>query len=126
MTASIHCTGCNHSYAETALFCPNCGRPKIREAVVDPLLGKVLGERFLVQEQLGHGGSGTIYRAEHVTLRRKVAIKVLHNELSRDDLAVERFRREATTVAEIDNEHIVEIHDFGRTPDSRQIGRAHV
>src|SRR5262249_6763602 len=60
-----------------------------------------------------------IYRAEHVTLRRKVAIKVLHNELSRDDLAVERFRREATTVAEIDNEHIVEIHDFGRTPDGR-------
>ena len=54
-----------------------------------------------------------------MTLRRKVAIKVLHHELSRDDLAVERFRREATTVAEIDNEHIVEIHDFGRTPDGR-------
>ncbi len=54
-----------------------------------------------------------------MTLRRRVAIKVLHNELSRDDLAVERFRREATTVAEIDNEHIVEIHDFGRTPDGR-------
>jgi len=54
-----------------------------------------------------------------VTLRRKVAIKVLHTELSRDDLAVERFRREATTVAEIDNEHIVEIHDFGRTHDGR-------
>ncbi len=54
-----------------------------------------------------------------MTLRRKVAIKVLHNELSRDDLAVERFRREATTVAEIDNEHIVEIHDFGRTFDGR-------
>ncbi|HEY0195525.1 MAG TPA: serine/threonine-protein kinase, partial [Kofleriaceae bacterium] len=118
MTA-ITCAGCNHPYAETALFCPNCGRPKIRETVVDPLLGKVLGERFLVQEQLGHGGSGTIYRAEHVTLRRKVAIKVLHTELSRDDLAVERFRREATTVAEIDNEHIVEIHDFGRTFDGR-------
>src|SRR5205085_7426525 len=95
--------------------------PKVRDvgAAVDPLVGKLLGERFLVQELLGQGGSGTIYRAEYVTLRRKVAIKVLHNELSRDDLAVERFRREATTVAEIDNEHIVEIHDFGRTPDGR-------
>jgi serine/threonine-protein kinase len=68
---------------------------------------------------IGQGASGTIYRAEHVTLRRKVAIKVLHTELSRDDLAVERFRREATTLAEIDNEHIVEIHDFGRTIDGR-------
>src|SRR3954466_5103925 len=116
---TIHCAGCQHAYIETALFCPNCGRPRVREALTDPLLGKVLGERFLVQELLGQGGSGTIYRAEHVTLRRKVAIKVLHNELSRDDLAVERFRREATTVAEIDNEHIVEIHDFGRAPDGR-------
>jgi serine/threonine protein kinase len=119
MTANITCAGCKHAYADTALFCPNCGRPKVREAIGDTLLGKILGERFLVQELLGQGASGTIYKAEHVTLRRKVAIKVLHDELSRDDLAVERFRREATTVAEIDNEHIVEIHDFGRTPDGR-------
>ena len=118
-TSAITCTGCKHAYAENALFCPNCGRPKLREATTDPLLGKLLGERFQVQEQIGQGASGTIYRAEHVTLRRKVAIKVLHTELSRDDLAVERFRREATTVAEIDNEHIVEIHDFGRTFDGR-------
>ena len=118
MTA-ITCAGCKHSYGETALFCPNCGRPKVREGKPDALVGKLLGERFQVQELLGQGGSGTIYRAEHVTLRRRVAIKVLHTELSRDDLAVERFRREATTVADIDNEHIVEIHDFGRTPDGR-------
>ncbi|MDB4962367.1 MAG: serine/threonine protein kinase with repeat [Myxococcales bacterium] len=119
MTATITCAGCNHGYADSALFCPNCGRPKVREAATDALVGKLLGERFQVQALLGQGGSGTIYRAEHVTLRRKVAIKVLHTELSRDDLAVERFRREATTVADIDNEHIVEIHDFGRTPDGR-------
>ncbi|MEJ7601604.1 MAG: protein kinase [Kofleriaceae bacterium] len=119
MTLSITCAGCQHAYTEAALFCPNCGRPKVREASTDALIGKLLGERFLVQALLGQGASGTIYRAEHVTLRRKVAIKVLHDELSRDDLAVERFRREATTVAEIDNEHIVEIHDFGRTPDGR-------
>jgi serine/threonine protein kinase len=119
MTATITCAGCNHGYAETALFCPSCGRPKVRESTADSLVGKLLGERFQVQALLGEGGSGTIYRAEHVTLRRRVAIKVLHTELSRDDLAVERFRREATTVADIDNEHIVEIHDFGRTPDGR-------
>ena len=119
MTAQIVCSGCNHGYADSALFCPNCGRPKVRTSVGDALVGKLLGERFQVQALLGQGASGTIYRAEHVTLRRRVAIKVLHAELSRDDLAIERFRREATTVADIDNEHIVEIHDFGRTPDGR-------
>ena len=119
---SLTCTSCQHAYVETALFCPNCGTPKARDAGRDgrdALIGKLLGDRFQVLDIIGQGGSGTIYRAEHITLRRKVAIKILHDELSRDDLAVERFRREATTVAEIDNEHIVEIHDFGRTPDGR-------
>jgi serine/threonine-protein kinase len=83
------------------------------------MVGTTVGDRYLLIERIGHGGSGTLYRAEHVTLRRKVAVKVLHHELSRDDLAIERFRREATTVGEIRNEHIVEIHDFGRTGDGR-------
>ena len=116
--AMVPCTNCRHTYPDTALFCPNCGTAKVRTEA-DSLIGKVLGERFLVLDRIGQGTSGMIYRAEHVTLRRKVAIKILHAELARDDLAVERFRREATMVAEVDNEHIVEIHDFGRTPDGR-------
>ena len=117
--APLLCSSCRRELSLAALFCPNCGTPRVKDGAVDELLGAVLGERFLVQERLGAGKSGTIYRGEHVTLRRKVAIKVLHHELSRDDLAIERFRREATSVAEIDNEHIVEIHDFGRTSDGR-------
>jgi serine/threonine protein kinase len=117
-TAIVACTQCQTPFGEAALYCAHCGSAKPRE-LHDELLGKVLGDRFTVLARLGGGASGDVYKAEHVTLRRKVAIKVLHHELSRDDLAVERFRREATTVAEIDNEHIVEIHDFGRTPDGR-------
>ena len=116
--AVVTCQSCRRELAPSALFCPGCGSPRVKDGP-DALLGKVLGDRFLIVERLGHGTSGTLYRGEHVTLRRKVAIKVLHDELSRDDLAVERFRREATSVAELDNEHIVEIHDFGRTPDNR-------
>ncbi|MEZ4398977.1 MAG: protein kinase [Kofleriaceae bacterium] len=117
--APVLCASCRRELAAEALFCPSCGTPRVRDSAVDELVGTVLGERFLVVDRLGAGKSGTIYRGEHVTLRRKVAIKVLHHELSRDDLAIERFRREATSVAEIDNEHIVEIHDFGRTIDGR-------
>ena len=116
--ATLACTQCRTPFGESALFCANCGcaKPRIEH---DDLIGKVLGERFTILQRIGGGVSGNVYRAEHVTLRRKVAVKVLHHELSRDDLAIERFRREATTVAEIDNEHIVEIHDFGRTHDGR-------
>jgi tRNA A-37 threonylcarbamoyl transferase component Bud32 len=95
-----------------------CGTARAR-AEGDTMIGTLVADRWLLKQRLGHGGSGTIYLAEHITLRRRVAVKVLHHELSRDDLAVERFRREATTVGEIDNEHIVEVHDFGRAPDGR-------
>jgi len=122
LTASVNtakCSNCELEFSAEALFCPQCGTAKSRDLDGDPLLGSKIGDRFLLTERIGHGASGTIYRGEHVTLRRKVAIKVLHHELSRDDLAIERFRREATTVSEIENEHIVQIHDFGRTDDGR-------
>jgi serine/threonine-protein kinase len=113
------CQGCAHSFAADALFCPNCGTARARDVSNDPLLGATVGDRYSLKELIGMGASGTIYRAEHVTLRRRVAVKVLHHELSRDDLAIERFRRQATTVGEIENDHIVEVHDFGRAPDGR-------
>src|SRR5687767_3613255 len=112
------CERCGADVSPMALFCPMCGHPRATRED-DPLIGKVIGDRYLLRERIGQGGSGTIYLAEHITVKRKIAVKVLHHELSQDDLAVERFRREATTVAEIDNEHIVEVLDFGRTEDGR-------
>jgi tRNA A-37 threonylcarbamoyl transferase component Bud32/tetratricopeptide (TPR) repeat protein len=113
------CDRCGEAYPGDALFCPGCGRRRARTSGLDPLLGQTVGERFLLHRRLGQGTSGTIYLGEHVTLGRAVAVKVLHPELSRDELAIERFRREATSVSGIDNEHIVEIFDFGRAPDGR-------
>ena len=117
--AKIICRKCRLEYPGDALFCPNCGTARVQEDAADPMIGVTVGERYILLDRMGNGGSGTIYRAEHITLRRKVAVKVLHHELSRDDLAIERFRREATTVGQIENEHIVEIFDFGRTGDGR-------
>src|SRR5262249_32909341 len=107
------CERCRAEMAAKSLFCPMCGHPRANQAA-DPLLRTLVADRYLVQSRIGAGGSGTIYLAQHVAVKRRVAIKVLHHELSRDDLSVERFRREATTVGEIDNEHIVEVLDFGR------------
>jgi eukaryotic-like serine/threonine-protein kinase len=119
-----HCTQCGEAQDEDARFCPRCGTPQLATPAApapepDALLGKVIAERYLLVEKIGRGASGTIYRAEHTTLHKKVAVKVLHPQLSRDDTALERFRREATTVGQLDNDHILQVIDFGRADAER-------
>lgn len=65
--------------------------------------------------RLGSGGMGTIWLAEHAALERRVAVKVMSEELAAEPLAVARFRREAAAVAQLKSERIVEILDFGLT-----------
>jgi eukaryotic-like serine/threonine-protein kinase len=71
---------------------------------------------YVIKEQIGQGGMGAVYLAEHETLRRKVAIKVLTP--AKDDgnakLAIERFLREARAVAALDHPNIVRIHDVAK------------
>ena len=112
------CVRCRRELADDALFCPSCGASQNNQPGND-ILGTVVGGRYLVQELLGEGGSGMVYRARHVGLGRPVAVKLLHHHLSEHEAAIERFRREATTVAGIDNEHIIEVLDFGRAEDGR-------
>ncbi|HXU81753.1 MAG TPA: serine/threonine-protein kinase, partial [Polyangia bacterium] len=63
------------------------------------------------------GGMGVVYLAEHPVIGRKVALKAIHPELSRNPEVVSRFITEAKSVNQIGNEHIVEIYDFGNTTD---------
>ncbi|MEO6953728.1 MAG: protein kinase [Polyangia bacterium] len=115
------CTQCGEALTPDARFCPSCGAAVITvsKTVADPLVGQTIADRYLVLDKIGQGKSGGIYRAEHTTLHRKLAVKVLHRELSRDETAVERFRREATTIGQLDNDHLLQVMDFGRTADGR-------
>src|SRR5690348_12138117 len=61
---------------------------------------------------------GAVYLAEHPLIGKKVALKVIHRELANNREVVQRFFQEARAVAKIGNEHIVEIHDFGQTPEN--------
>jgi len=77
------------------------------------LIGTLLNGRFQLEERIGSGGMSTVYRAFDETLERSVAIKVLHSDISADPEQLERFRREARTVARLSHPNVVTVIDAG-------------
>jgi len=67
-----------------------------------------------IQELIGRGGMGAVYKARQKNLERLVALKILPPEIGRDPAFAERFAREAQAMARLSHPHIVAIHDFGR------------
>ena len=86
-------------------------------ADADPLVGTTLAERYLIVEQLGSGGMGAVYRAEHVHMKKSVAVKVLHRHMTTNQEVVARFEREAVAAGRIDHPNVAAATDFGRLPD---------
>ncbi len=81
------------------------------------LLGLVISDRYRIEKLLGEGGMGAVYQAEHTLMRKRVAIKVLHAEMSRMREVVARFEREAMAAAHIDHPNVAAATDFGKLDD---------
>ena len=81
-------------------------------------VGQTIGN-YRITAKLGEGGMGVVYLAEHPVIGKKVALKVIHPEFSRNAEVVARFFTEAKSVNQIGHEHIVDIVDFGTTPERR-------
>src|ERR1051325_9538181 len=81
----------------------------------DLLIGQTIGN-YLVTQKLGEGGMGSVYLAEHPSIGKKVALKVLHSEFSSNQEVAARFFNEAKAVNDIGHPNIVDIVDFGIIP----------
>ena len=80
-------------------------------------VGRVLGGRYRLVAPIGTGASAHVYVADDITLRRRVAVKVLHAALAGDESFLRRFRAEAQAVAALRHPNIMSVHDWGEDHD---------
>src|SRR5215204_5203430 len=83
------------------------------DTLMSTLVGTCLNGRYRLDAQVGAGGMSTVYRAFDTTLERRVAVKLMHREIASDSDQLERFRREARSVAQLSHPHIVGVIDAG-------------
>ncbi len=122
----VPCDSCGRELAQIELFCPRCGSPRPGsnleprrqkryggEAAWKELaerLKEVTTGRYEVERELGRGGMAAVFLAHEVALHRKVAIKVMRPSFLLDDALVDRFLREARTMASFHHPNIVTVH----------------
>ncbi len=83
----------------------------------DRLVGETLDGRYFVQRKIGEGGMGVVFAARHAVIERPLAIKVLKREVMRDTATIKRFVQEAKAASRIGHPNIVDVTDFGTTPE---------
>src|SRR6185312_4693565 len=91
-------------------------RPHPHNRGMTSQVGTLLSGRYRLDAQIGAGGMSTVYRAFDTVLERQVAIKLMHREIAADEDQLERFRREARAVAQLNHPHVVGVIDAGEAP----------
>src|SRR5438105_1931697 len=85
------------------------------EKVLTDLTGKILDEKYRIEDKLGQGGMGAVYLATHLGTERPVALKVIMPQFTSNIEFVERFRREAKAAGLLRHPNVVNVTDFGFT-----------
>jgi eukaryotic-like serine/threonine-protein kinase len=114
-TEPNQCPRCKLRFREDVERCPMDGERLVRLA--DPWVGRSIAGRYLVEERIGGGGMGVIYRGRHQVIDRDVAIKFLHPRFTQDAKSRQRFLGEARAANQMNHEHVIDITDFGETED---------
>src|SRR5688572_12448814 len=110
------CLQCGHADPGEFLFCPRCGTKAVEAGkAVNPLLGRILNGKYRVESEIGQGAMGTVYLGEHIGLKKRIALKVLHSDLEVSDESLQRFQREGMAAGRFSHPHAIQIFDFDRS-----------
>jgi serine/threonine protein kinase len=118
------CPQCRTPYTNNTTTCPRDGEvlstlPQVITDVKVPKPikpGSVIGN-YQINKKLGAGGMGAVYSASHLSLGKEVAIKILREDSSQNPKMLDRFYREARALAKIEHDNVIQISDFGCTPE---------
>jgi len=78
----VICTNCSTSFEGDYKYCPSCGTPVVETQEDDSsLIGRTLNRKYRIEDEIGSGSMGTVYLAEHIGLKKRVAIKVLRGRV---------------------------------------------
>ena len=118
------CPQCRTQHPNDVKVCPHDGTVLISDEAIlatesDLQPGQMVGE-YQIEEKIGAGGFGTVYRAEQPLIGKQVAIKVLNRSYSANPQMVSRFVSEARAVNQIRHRNIIDIFSFGVLEDKRQ------
>ena len=92
----------------------------------DPLVGRVVDQRYAVRSRIARGGMATVYLATDTRLDRDVALKVMHPHLADDEQFVARFHREAKSAASLSHPNVVAVFDQGAQGDAVYLAMEHL
>ncbi len=110
-----HCTACNEKFDDSISFCPNDG--EVLEEDSGSLVGKALDGQYQIEDLLGKGGMGAVYRARHILLGDRVAIKVLPPEMRSNTEWLRRFQREGQAARRFRHPNAVTVYDLRTSGD---------
>jgi len=122
----MNCPHCHAPNAPDARFCGSCGKatsstepasnPPL-DAPAPNVIGREVAGRYRILAKLGEGGMGAVYRAEQISLKRTVALKMLRPDVGGGSMLLRRFNAEAEAVAKLSHPNTVNIFDFGQDAD---------